>query len=178
MTARAHEQSALERTTERLSDPGRGHREARKPFVVVVEPDPAIRLHLSDLLNGRYEVLVAATEADARNLLAAHVGEIEIILIDISLNSADGGLRLAKSLREEASWRKVPIIATMACALPENENRVLAAGCNGYLVKPLHRKERSVRAEDGPFRPCPTPSRRWAGWRTFSRRLRYALHVS
>jgi hypothetical protein len=55
--------------------------------VVVVEPDPDIRLHL---LNGRYEVLVAATESDVRNLLAKHVGEIEMILVDISLNGTEG----------------------------------------------------------------------------------------
>src|SRR5262249_56903206 len=108
---------------------------------------------------------------DARKLLAAHVGEIEIILIDISLNGADAGLRLTKSLREEVSWTHVPIIATTACALPENEKKALAAGCNGYLVKPSHRKEAFVKSEDGPFRPCPIPSGRWSKWQTLSRRL-------
>ena len=56
---------------------------------------------MNAILNGRYEVLTAATESDARNLLAAHVGEIEIILMDISLNGTEDGLRLTKSLREE-----------------------------------------------------------------------------
>jgi len=55
----------------------------------------------------------------------------------------------------------VPIIATMARALPEDENKALAAGCNGYLVKPLHAKEVFARIDDLPFRPCPVPSAPW-----------------
>jgi PAS domain S-box-containing protein len=179
IAARRHEEHAREQPTERPRAPNREYREARKPFVVVVEPDPDIRLHMNALLNGRYEVLVAATESDARNLLAKHVGEIEIILVDISLNGTEGGLRLAKSLREDGLWTDVPIIATMARALPENQNKALAAGCNGYLVKPLRSKGAFSRIEDLPFHPCPIPSGPWREWRRFSRRLiRHALRVT
>jgi len=165
--------------TERSCTSNRDHRGTRKPSVVIIEPDSEIRLHLKALRNGRYEVLVAVNESDARNLLAAHVGEVEIILVDISLNGADSGLRLTKALREEGAWTDVPIIATMACALAENEKKALAAGCNGYLVKPSRRKDAFARVEDGPFRPCPIPSGRWGGWRRFSRRLiRHALRVT
>jgi two-component system, cell cycle response regulator DivK len=179
LTARKSEEHALGHPTERPCAPNSQHREARKPFVVVVEPDLDIRLHMNALLHGRYEVLVAATESDARKLLAAHVGEIEIILIDISRNGNQDGLRLTKSLREDGSWINVPIIATMARALPEDENRVLAAGCNGYLVKPFRPKEAFAGIEDLPFRSCPIPSGRWKEWRRFSRRLiRHALRVA
>jgi len=146
---------------------------------LVVEPDPDIRLHLNALLSGRYEVLVAANESGARKLLDAHVGEIEIILMDTSLDGTEGGLRLTKSLREDGFWTDVPIIATIARALPEDENKALAAGCNGYLVKPFRPKEAFTRIEDLPFRPCPIPSGRWQEWRRFSRRLiRHALRVT
>jgi len=179
LNARKSEERALRHPTERQCVSNSEHRETRKPFVVVVEPDPDIRVHMNGLLGGCYEVLVAATESDARKLLAAHVGEIEIILIDVSLNGNEGGLRLTKSLRENASWINVPIIATMARALPENENKALAAGCNGYLVKPLGPKEVSTRIDDMPFRPCPIPSGSWTEWRRFSRRLfRHALRVT
>jgi CheY-like chemotaxis protein len=173
------EEHALEHPTESPRAPDREYREARKPFVVVVEPDLDIRLRMNALLHGRYEVLVAATESEARHLLATHVGEIEIILMDISLNGTEGGLRLTKSLREDGSWTDVPIIATMARALPEDENKALAAGCNGYLVKPLRSKEAFTRIEDLPFRPCPIPSGPWREWRRFSRRfIRHTLRVT
>jgi len=179
VTARRREERALGHPAERPRALNRQHRELRKPFVVVVEPDLDIRLRMNDLLSGRYEVLVAATESDARKLLAAHVGEIEIILVDISLNGTEGGLRLTKSLREDGSWTDVPIIATMVRALPEDENKALAAGCNGYLVKPFGPKDVLTRLEDLPFRPCPIPSGRWQEWRRFSRRLiRHALRVT
>jgi PAS domain S-box-containing protein len=179
ITARKREEHPIGPPTERPRASNRQHREARKPFVVVVEPDLDIRLHMNDLLGGRYEVLMAATETDARKLLAAHVGEIEIILMDISLNGTEGGLRLTKSLRQDGSWTDVPIIATMVRALPEDENKALAAGCNGYLVKPFGTKEALTRIEDLPFRPCPIPSRPWVEWRRFSRRLiRQALRMT
>jgi PAS domain S-box-containing protein len=179
LTARKSGEHALGHPTERPYAPNSQHREARKPFVVVVEPDLDIRLHMNALLHGRYEVLVAATESEARYLLATHVGEIEIILMDISLNGTEGGLRLTKSLREDGSWSDVPIIATMARALPEDENKALAAGCNGYLVKPFGPKEVSTRIDDLPFRPSPIPSGSWTEWRRFSRRLfRHALRVT
>src|SRR5437762_14001053 len=126
---------------------------------------------MNAVLNGRYEVLTAATESDARRLLAAHIGAIEMVLMDSSLNGADGGLRFTKSLREGGIWANVPIIATMAQALPEDEEKALAAGCNGYLVKPFGHREVWEAIEDLPFRPRPTPSGSWKEWRRFCRRL-------
>ena len=84
-----------------------------------------------------------------------------------------------EEVRDGVATRLLPIIATMARALPEDENKALAAGCNGYLVKPLGPKEVSTRTDDMPFRPCPIPSGRWQEWRRFSRRLiRHALRVT
>jgi PAS domain S-box-containing protein len=180
ITARRREEDALEQPTEseRAPDRQKGE-EARKPLVLVVEPDPDTRLHMNAFLNGRYEVLTAATESDARNLLAAHVGEIEIILMDVSLNGTDDGLRLTKSLREEGAWTDVPIIATMARALPEDEKKALAAGCNGYLVKPFRHQEVLEGIEDLPFRPRQIPSGPWKEWRRSCRRLiRHALRTT
>jgi len=178
-TARRREEEVLGHPTARPRDPNHRYHGVRRRFVLVVEPDPDIRLHLNALLSGRYEVLVAANESGARKLLDAHVGEIEIILMDTSLDGTEGGLRLTKSLREDGFWTDVPIIATVARALPEDENKALAAGCNGYLVKPFRPKEAFTRIEDLPFRPCPIPSGRWQEWRRFSRRLiRHALRVT
>ena len=145
--------------------------EARKPFVLVVEADPDSRLHMNAILNGHYEVLTAATESDARSPRAAHVGEIEIILMDIALNGAEDGLRLTRSLREQDVWADVPIIATTARAQPEDETKVLAAGCNGYLVKPFVRQEVLARIEDLPFRPRSIRSGLWKEWQRLWRRL-------
>jgi PAS domain S-box-containing protein len=145
--------------------------ESRKRFVLVVEGEPDSRLHMNAILKGQYEVLTAATESDARSLLAAHVGEIEIILMDIALNGAEDGLRLTRSLREQDAWADVPIIATTARAQPEDETKVLAAGCNGYLVKPFVRQEVLARIEDLPFRPRSIRSGLWKEWRRLWRRL-------
>jgi hypothetical protein len=49
---------------------------------------------------------MAATES-AQKLFAAHVGETEIILMDILLNGTKNGLQLAQFLREERLWADV-----------------------------------------------------------------------
>src|SRR5262249_53381723 len=157
VSARRREKRALGQPTECPRASNRQYCEARKPFVVVVDPDPDIRAQMNDRLSGRYEVLVAATESDARKVLAGHAAEGEIILMAMPLNGADGGRRLTKTLRDDGFWTEVPIIAAMARALAEEESKALAAGCNGYLVKPFG----PPRIEDLPFRPGPNPSGPW-----------------
>ena len=157
------------------------HAGAIKPFVLVVDADPETRVGMSETLQAQYEVVTAATEPEARALLAEHVGRIAIVLMDAALGGIDDGLRFAKRLRDEPAWRDVPIMATIPRALPEYEKTALAAGCNGYLVK-LSRLERASPdspapdLEEPPFRPCPAASPPRTDWRAFCRRvIRQAL---
>ena len=154
------------------------HPGAAKPLVLVVDADPETRVGMTETLQAQYEVVTAATEPEARALLAEHVGRIAIILMDAALGGIDDGLRFAKRLRDEATWRDVPIMATIPHALPEYEKTALAAGCNGYLVK-LSRLEPDSPATDldeRPFRPRPVGWLPRTDWRGVCRRvIRQAL---
>jgi two-component system, cell cycle response regulator DivK len=67
---------------------------------------------------------------------AETLGKIDLILMDISLPDADGYASLT-SLRSNAQYSKVPIVAVTADASPANLTRAREAGFNGFIGKPL-----------------------------------------
>ena len=80
----------------------------------------------------------------------------DIVLMDIQLPD-DSGLDVTRQLKADAELRDTPIIAVTALALGGDEERVLEAGCDAYISKPisipnfLHTIERLF-AERGPNR--------------------------
>ncbi|MBI4231965.1 response regulator, partial [Candidatus Peregrinibacteria bacterium] len=60
----------------------------------------------------------------------------DLILLDISLPILDG-LSVARRIRCAGETENVPIIAVSASVMPNNVKDALAAGCNGFLAKPV-----------------------------------------
>lgn len=56
--------------------------------------------------------------------------------MDIQLPGMDG-LELTKILKSDSKYNNVPIIAITAYAMKGDEERILAAGCEGYISKPI-----------------------------------------
>ena len=81
-------------------------------------------------------VLHASNGREAIELFKANPG-INLILMDIKMPEIDGleATRQIKLLNKE-----VPIIAITAYAMSGDEDKVLAAGCDGYLSKPINKK--------------------------------------
>ena len=61
----------------------------------------------------------------------------DIILLDIQLPSMDG-YAVAHALRSIESLRNVPIIAVTSHAMVGDREKSLAAGCSGYIEKPIN----------------------------------------
>lgn len=59
-----------------------------------------------------------------------------VILLDIQLPVMDG-YAVARALREKAELRTVPIVAVTSYAMTGDREKVLAAGCTGYIEKPI-----------------------------------------
>ena len=59
----------------------------------------------------------------------------DLVLMDLQLEGSIGGLDVVRMLRERGF--KTPIIAVTAYAMVGDRERCLAAGCSGYLSKPL-----------------------------------------
>jgi CheY-like chemotaxis protein len=61
----------------------------------------------------------------------------DLILLDIQLPEMDG-YAVATSLKTNPLLAKVPIVAVTSYAMAGDKERILAAGCNGYIEKPIN----------------------------------------
>ena len=107
--------------------------------VLVVE-DNAANMKLTSLLvrNAGHKVL-AADDAET-GLTMARAQQPDLILMDIQLPGMDG-LAATAILKRDATTRAIPVIALSALAMKTDEANSWAAGCDGYIVKPLRYQE-------------------------------------
>jgi two-component system cell cycle response regulator DivK len=82
-----------------------------------------------------FEIRTAMDAEQALDSLAAC--RPGLILMDIQLPGTDG-LELTRWLRQTPSLDSVPIVALSAYAMKADEEIALAAGCQGYIKKPIN----------------------------------------
>src|SRR5207248_6549660 len=117
---------------------GAGQRDMSLARVLLVEDHPLNReLAEAVLADAGYEVLIAS-DGEA-GLAAAHSAHPDVILMDIELPGLDG-LEATRRLKADATTRAIPILALTAYAMRGDEERARAAGCDGYLTKPIDRR--------------------------------------
>jgi CheY-like chemotaxis protein len=106
-----------------------------KPRILVVEDNALSRELLCDWLETEgYEV---ASEADLKAAFeAVRTHRPDAVLLDIQVG-ADDGLALAGWIRQEPTFREIPVIAVTAHAMAEERQRILQGGCNACLSKPV-----------------------------------------
>ena len=103
--------------------------------ILIVEDNPAnMKLAVFLLESAGYTVL-SATDAEA-GLTRARAEQPELILMDIQLPGMDG-LAATVLLKGDEPTRRIPVIALTALAMKGDEARIRAAGCDGYIAKPL-----------------------------------------
>jgi len=110
-----------------------------KVSVLVVEDNPA-NMKLATLLLSRegYEVLQADNAADG--LALARERQPALILMDIQLPGMDG-LEATRILKSDPATRDITVVALTAFAMAGDEARIRAAGCDGYVAKPIEYKQ-------------------------------------
>lgn len=107
--------------------------------VLVVEDNAANRkLAVMLLEHAGYRVLQAADAAEGIALARTHGPKL--ILMDIQLPGMDG-LAATKVLKADEATRGCRIVALTAFAMKGDEERMLAAGCDGYIAKPIRYQE-------------------------------------
>jgi two-component system cell cycle response regulator DivK len=106
--------------------------------ILLVE-DNAANMTLATFLlqSAGYEV-ITATDAET-GVSLARAQNPALILMDIQLPGMDG-LQATAQLRADESTRDIPVIALTALAMKGDEERIRAAGCDGYIAKPLDYK--------------------------------------
>ncbi len=82
-----------------------------------------------------YEIC-AATDGQEGIDLAARIRP-DLILLDIQLPCMDG-YTVARQLRTNPDLAAIPIVAVTSYAMAGDRDKALAAGCNGYIEKPIN----------------------------------------
>jgi two-component system cell cycle response regulator DivK len=103
--------------------------------VLVVEDNAANMTLATYLLESAGHTVIRATDAET-GLTLARQEQPDIVLMDIQLPGMDG-LQATAFLKQDEATRRIPVIALTALAMKGDEERIRAAGCDGYVAKPL-----------------------------------------
>ena len=105
--------------------------------VMVVDDSAVIRGLLSRALEGDPELRVVASVGDGQMAINALTRQsIDVIVLDIEMPVMDG-LTATRQIRAEGRWSRLPILMLTAKAMPDDQERCLAAGANDYMAKPI-----------------------------------------
>ena len=107
-----------------------------KQKILLIEDHEQNRYLASFLLEKHGYAVVSASDGPAGIELAKTI-KPALILLDIQLPLMDG-YTVARELRSEPALRNVPIIAVTSYAMVGDREKSLAAGCNGYMEKPIN----------------------------------------
>ena len=88
------------------------------------------------LRNASIDAICAATIEEARNTLSHTTPDI--LLVDIQLAEATDGIDFVEELSGFLAALSVPVVAMSASADEATQARALAAGCSGFLGKPIN----------------------------------------
>ena len=104
--------------------------------VLIVDDDPASLALVEGVLQVEgYETRKASAPVQALEILKSWTPDA--ILLDIQLHGLDNGLEFARRLKSNVATRATPIIAFTAYGERWSEAETRAAGCDGYLEKPI-----------------------------------------
>lgn len=107
--------------------------------VLVVEDNEANMVLATSVLEAwGYTVLQARTAEEGVALAREHIPAL--VLMDISLPGMDG-LTAAGILKNDPGTGNIPVVALTAHAMMGDEERAMAAGCVGYVRKPIRIKQ-------------------------------------
>jgi CheY-like chemotaxis protein len=104
-------------------------------LILVVDDNPAGQLLVSTVLGLEgFEVQTAGSSMEVLERLSARTPDL--ILMDVQLPGQDG-LSLARQLKADPATASIRIVALTAYAMAGDREQALAAGCLGYITKPV-----------------------------------------
>ena len=103
--------------------------------ILLVEDNPVNRRLAIFLLRSQgYQVREATSALEAFEILKTE--PFDLIVMDIQLPGMDG-LEATTKLRAEPATAEIPVVAVTSYAMAGDREKALAAGCSGYVTKPI-----------------------------------------
>jgi two-component system cell cycle response regulator len=103
--------------------------------ILIIEDNPTNLQLMEYLLHAFGHTVVSASDG-AEGLEAARHAAPELIVCDVQLPTLDG-YAVARAVKADPALRSIPLIAVTALAMVGDRDRVLAAGFDGYIAKPI-----------------------------------------
>ena len=103
--------------------------------VLLIEDNEQNR-YLATFLLEKHGFNVVAAADGLRGIELGATIDPAVIMLDIQLPAMDG-YAVARVLRQNAALDRVPIIAVTSYAMPGDREKAIAAGCVGYIEKPI-----------------------------------------
>jgi CheY-like chemotaxis protein len=107
---------------------------AGEPILIVDDNPQNLKLARVILAAEGFDVQTAVDAEEALKLLESFTPRL--ILMDLQLPRMDG-LALTRQLKADPRYRNIVIIALTAYAMKGDEEKARAAGCDGYISKPI-----------------------------------------
>lgn len=104
--------------------------------ILLIEDNEQNRYLATFLLEKKGFQVFPASDGPQGIELAARVRP-QLILLDIQLPTMDG-YAVARKLRENTALANTPIVAVTSYAMTGDREKSIAAGCNGYIEKPIN----------------------------------------
>lgn len=106
----------------------------KKRILIVEDNDLNLKLFRDLLAAHGYETIETKDGLEA--ILLTRNERPDLILMDIQLPEISG-LDVTRRLKADVAIRDIPIIAVTAFAMKDDEEKILSAGCEAYISKPI-----------------------------------------
>ncbi len=130
--------------------------------ILIIEDNTSNMKLATFILEAAGHTVLAARDAET-GVAMARSEHPDLILMDIQLPGMDG-LQATGLIKADAALGAIPVIALTALAMKGDEDRIRAAGCDGYIAKPLRYQDvldtvaallPAAAADAGTMRPPP-----------------------
>ena len=105
------------------------------PTALIIEDIPDNMKLITFILN-KYGIATIEAENGQSGIDRTLVDKPDFIILDIQLPDMNG-LEVLKAIRQSEADESIPIIAMTSYAMSGDREKLLAAGCNGYIEKPI-----------------------------------------
>ncbi len=106
----------------------------KKKILIIEDNENNMELMSFILKNSGYHVLKAFRGHDGIEM--ARTDDPDLVLLDIQLPDIDG-FQVLKAIREQQGTANMRVIAVTSYAMTGDGRKLLHAGCNGYIEKPI-----------------------------------------
>lgn len=107
---------------------------AGEPILIIEDNPSNLKLVKTLLKVEGYDVKTAINAEEALKLL--NTFHPQLILMDLQLPGMDG-LELTQKLKNDPQFQEIIVIALTAYAMTRDKEKAIAAGCDGFMTKPI-----------------------------------------